>query len=430
MANDSRATVGALRRPTAKITDAVDALRAMLDMFRLATSTADARSILNGVLDCLASLVDHDALGVYVVDASGQRLRHSLMRGCDNDEPDLNAPLEQRGAVGQVLATGQRLSLTGDALAEMSTSRPCARSRTIVPIVTAGQRILGALDVWSDLPGGYDDHATALLEIYGRFVAVAIENARLSAEVEDKRRFDSDLVVARRVMADLLPHVTPRLPGFDIAAAHESSLAVGGDYYEFIPLREERWGVVIADVVGKGIAAALLVSAIRASIFSLVGHELAVRAIMRRANRFFHESVEEGRFVTLFYAVLDVPARRMIYVNAGHNPPVLLRATGSVEFLHEGGVPLGLFEAPRYFEGHAAFNDRDLLALYTDGIVETMDTNEIEYGSDRFIKTLARAGAAGAAAICGAVMQDVRRFGTAASQDDRTLVIIKATGKN
>ena len=382
------------------------------------------------MLDCLASLVDHDAAGVYVVDASGQRLRHTLMRGCDNAEPDLNVPLEQRGAVGQVLATGQRLSLTDDALAEMSEGRPCARSRTIVPIVTAGERVLGALDVWSDLPGGYDDHAIAILEIYGKFVAAAIEKARFYAEVEeDKRRLDSDFAVARRVMADLLPHVTPSLAGFDIAAAHESSLAVGGDYYEFIPLGEERWGVVIADVVGKGIPAALLVSAIRASISSLVGHELAVRAIMRRANRFFHESVEEGRFVTLFYAVIDVPARRMIYVNAGHNPPVLRRAKGSVEFLHEGGVPLGLFEAPRYVEGHAVFNDRDLIALYTDGIVETMDTNETEYGSDRLIQTLARVGAAGAAEICGAVMQDVRRFGTAASQDDRTLVIIKATGK-
>ena len=413
------------RRPTTKVSgEAVKTARVIVDAFRLASKAGDSNSILNGILDGLGSLVYHDASGVYVIEADGKRLRHSLVRGCDPSVPELQAPFDGQGVVGQVLATGEPVTAaTSDQAFE---GRPCAQSRLVVPIVGSSRRVLGALDVWSDQPDGFDEQASSLLSVYGLAVAGAIESARLQAEVVDKRRLDSDLALARQVMGDLLPLTIPNLPGFDIAGSHETSLEVGGDYYEFIPLDDERWGVVIADVVGKGIAAALLVSAIRASIASLVGHELAVRAIMRRANRFFHESVEEGKYVTLFYAVIDVATRHMIYVNAGHVPPVLLRANGGVELLEDGGVPLGLFEAPRYLEGHVALGGGDLLTLYTDGVVETMDTDELQYGVDRLVAQLHRSREESAAGICSGVMYDVRRHGTAVRQDDRTIVILKA----
>ena len=416
------------QRPISKVSaEAVRTARVMVDAFRLAGEETDSASILNGILDGLASLVHHDAAGVYVVDADGHRLSHTLVRGCDLPVPDLEAPFEGKGVVGQVLASGKPMAVTADTSSEASQGRACARSRLVVPIVGASRRVLGVLDVWSDQPDGYDEQAADLLSVYGLAVAGTIENARLQAAMVDKRRLDSDLAVAQQVMEGLLPHTTPNLAGFDIAGAHEASREVGGDYYEFIPLADDRWGVVIADVVGKGIAAALLVSAIRASITSLVGHELAVRAIMRRANRFFHESVEEGKFVTLFYTVLDVPRRQMLYVNAGHMPPVLFRANGDMELLEEGGVPLGLFEAPRYFEGHTSLADGDLLALYTDGVVETMDMTEAHYSRDRLIEKLRQVRGDSATEICSTVMQDVRRHGTGVPQDDRTLVIFKAT---
>jgi len=294
----------------------------------------------------------------------------------------------------------------------------------VVPIVGSDQRVLGALDLWSDRPDGYDDNATELVMLYGMAVAASLEGARLHAEIIDKRELDSDLALAHRVMKELLPRSTPQLPGFDIAGSHESSHSVGGDYYEFIPLDDDRWGVVIADVVGKGIPAALLVSALRASIAALVGHELAVRAVMRRANRFFHESVEDGKYVTLFYAVIDPPLRRMLYVNAGHVPPILLRANGEVELLEEGGVPLGLFEAPKYFEGYVVLEDGDMLALYTDGVVETADAEDSFYGADRVVEQLRAGQAASATEVCSSIMQAVRRHSGAVRQDDRTLVVM------
>ncbi len=242
-----------------------------------------------------------------------------------------------------------------------------------------------------------------------------------------ERRLEGEVEVARQVIEGLLPRATPRIDGFDIAGVNETSYEVGGDYYEFIPLSDDRWGLVIADVVGKGLGAALLVSAIRASIASLAGQELALRAIMRLANRFFHESVEEGRFITLFYAVIDVQVRHLIYVNAGHLPPVLVRSSGDVELLEEGGFPLGLFDDPRYFEGFAKLRSGDLLALFTDGLVEAMDSSDRPYSRERLTETLSGARSASSAEICEVVMQDVRRFGGSRGLDDQTLVVLKAT---
>jgi sigma-B regulation protein RsbU (phosphoserine phosphatase) len=427
MASDVREPVDASDRPSVRANaDSLQIARGIIETHRVAREAGeagDARSVLDGILDGVAPLVEHDAASIHVVGRRSNLVRHSRTRGCASPSPDGHVPFEAQGVIGEALASGKTVPVTGTAASDC---RPCARSRLVVPVIGPRERVLGVLDVRSDRPGGYDEPATVLLEVYASAVAAAIETARLQADLVVKRRLDSDLALARSVMADLLPHNAPSLAGFDVAGAHRASLAVGGDYYEFIPLPEDRWGVVIADVVGKGIAAALLVAAIRASIASLVGHELAVRAIMRRANRFFHESVEEGRYVTLFYMVLDVPARSLLYVNAGHVPPVLVRATGEVELLEEGGVPLGLFQAPRYFEGHATLGAGDVVGLYTDGIVEQTNPAGEEYGSSRFIATLREAGNAGATELCSRVMQDVHRFGAGRQTDDRTLVIIRS----
>lgn len=242
----------------------------------------------------------------------------------------------------------------------------------------------------------------------------------------ETRRPEHELQLARRVMEGLLPATNPALDGFDIATFHEWSSDVGGDYYDFIPLGDERWGLVIADVEGKGMAAALLVSAIRASLISLAGLELALRAIFRRANRFFHDSTEDGHYVTVFYAVLDVRQRRLIYVNAGHLPAILVRADGGIERLDEGGVPLGLFEDPRYHEGFVRLSPGDALVLYTDGITDASNAAEEPYGIERLSGVLRASRGGTACAIRDAVVADLRRYAGDSMTDDETLVVIRA----
>jgi sigma-B regulation protein RsbU (phosphoserine phosphatase) len=167
----------------------------------------------------------------------------------------------------------------------------------------------------------------------------------------------------------------------------------------------------MADVSGKGVPAALVVAAMRATLYTLAKRELALRSVFRYANEFINTSTRvRAKYVTLFYAVLDVQARRMIYVNAGHLPPVVLRASGDVDLLRSGGFPLGFFDAPRYFEQFAQLSTGDLVCLYTDGITETSNAKDEDYGRSRLIEALKRHRQKTAAEIADALLSDVRRF--------------------
>ena len=177
--------------------------------------------------------------------------------------------------------------LTNCAADEGAASNSGFESCLVVPIVGAHTAVMGAFELRARRSQAFDAHAVEILRLFGSVVAGAIERAKLKDEVRDKRRLDSELIVARQVMEELIPRTIPTLEGFDIAGVNEASFEVGGDYYEFIRLPDDRWGIIIADVVGKGIGAALLVSAIRASLYALVGRELAARAVMRRAQPLF-----------------------------------------------------------------------------------------------------------------------------------------------
>ena len=403
--------------------EALRAVRVLVDAYRLTADSRDADRILNGILDCVARLVDYDSAAVYVLGSSGRHVRHFWWRDESGAVPCHDGALDEGRPVARAIDSREPVLL--DESIEPVEGGPCHRSGLVVPLVGL-HGVLGAIELHSRRTNAYDARAVEMLRLLGALIAGTIERSRMQEEVRAKRRIDAEMLVARQVMEDLVPRGIPTLDGFDIAGVNEASFEVGGDYYEFIPLPEDRWLIIIADVAGKGIAAALQVAAIRASIYALVGRELAIRAVMRHANRFFHDSVDAGRYVTLFYAVLDVPTRQIIYVNAGHQPPLLVHPEGEVDKLWSGGVPIGMFESPRYFEGGARLRPGDLLVLYTDGIVESANAHDEEYGHDRLAKTVHEARADGAQAICRRVMDDVHRF-SFGSPDDRTLLVLKST---
>lgn len=408
---------------TACTDEALRAVRVLVDAYRLTADSRDADRILNGILDCVARLVDYDSAAVYVLGSSGRHVRHFWWRDESGAVPCHDGALDEGRPVARAIDTREPVLL--DESIDPAEGGPCHRSGLVVPLV-GFHGVMGAIELHSKRAGAYDARAVEMLRLLGTLIAGTIERSRMQEEVRAKRRIDAEMLVARQVMEDLVPRGIPTLEGFDIAGVNEASFEVGGDYYEFIPLPEDRWLIIIADVAGKGIAAALQVAAIRASIYALVGRELAIRAVMRHANRFFHDSVDAGRYVTLFYAVLDVPTRQIIYVNAGHQPPLLVRPDGAVDKLWSGGVPIGMFESPRYFEGGARLRQGDLLALYTDGIVESANAHDEEYGHDRLAATMHGARAESAEAICRRVMDDVHRF-SFGSPDDRTLLVLKST---
>lgn len=382
-----------------------------------------------------------DRVSLTVLALDGASVVCRRVRGRDAESAPSCAPGEPlpppaEGAAHPSVGVVRRVLDSGRAELLASLPRPVpgadlgagTASAIAAPVLGAGGRRLGVLLVEAPEPQAFDSGSRRTLRTYAAGAATALERVLFYEKAVEGHRLVSELEVAGKVLEGLLPHHTPRLDGFDIAAVYEPCSQVGGDYYDFVPLGEDRWGIAMGDVAGKGIPAALLVAALRASIFSLAHSSLALRAILARTNRLIYESVGESRYATLFYGVLDVPLRRIVYINAGHAPPILARSSGEIEMIHAGSLPVGLFPAPRYFEQHLQFEAGDLLCLYTDGVTESADRSGDLFGRQRLADLLVseRDRGAEAAEITDQVLRAARRFRGGAPDDDTTALILRA----
>jgi len=201
---------------------------------------------------------------------------------------------------------------------------------------------------------------------------------------------------------------------------------VGGDYLDYIPVSDTRLGLAIADVSGKGIPAALIMAGFRMSLLAEIRNEFAIRAVMRKVSLLLHESTERGRFVTAFYGVLDWKNGVLIFSNAGHNPPMLLRRDGSCEPLTEGGLALGVLSDARYEERPVALQAGDVLVMYTDGVSEAENEQNELFGEKR-LEDLVRANAEQPAAeILKRIVEAVTAWaGVKGPNDDVTLIVVR-----
>ena len=198
-------------------------------------------------------------------------------------------------------------------------------------------------------------------------VAIIIEKVMLHEQLVEKKRLEGQLEVARQVQLELLPPNDPVLQGFEISAYNFPTEEVSGDYYDWVRIYEDQIGIVIADVAGKGVPAALLMSFLRASLRAASHIGYSPHISMSKVNFLLWESIERNQFVTAFYGLLDATNRTLVYANAGHNPPLLIDADGTVKFIEQGGLPLGMFRDTRYYEYYLTFEPGQTLVLYTDG---------------------------------------------------------------
>jgi sigma-B regulation protein RsbU (phosphoserine phosphatase) len=257
-------------------------------------------------------------------------------------------------------------------------------------------------------------------------MAEGLERAR---ELEKERdRLEAELDLARQIQARLLPSGPPHVPGLDVAGVSESAREVGGDYYDHIEVGDGRVLLVVADVSGKGVPAALLMSAFRASLMSQDVARTEPSTLAARLNEFLVRSVEPGRFVTAFVGFLDGRSGRFVYVNAGHNPPVVLRAAGGEQMLAEGGLILGIMAGSRFEAGETTLAPGDLVALYTDGVTEGADAAQEQWGEERLLASLRRTDGERASAIAARIVREVRAFeGESGPADDITVLIARRT---
>ncbi|OPX65303.1 MULTISPECIES: SpoIIE family protein phosphatase [unclassified Methanoregula] len=249
----------------------------------------------------------------------------------------------------------------------------------------------------------------------------------LKRTTAEKERMLKELEIAKGIQQDFLPERAPMIPGFDLDGYNLPALEVGGDFYDFIPLDSDHTGLVIADVSGKGVPAALFMALSRTLIRASAHSAGDPVGSLREANVHLVEDSKTGMFVTLFYAVLDSRAKSLTYVNAGHNPPILISAgTGSVKLLSAKGIALGVINEIDLEAVKIPLNADDLIVLYTDGVTEATNEKIEEYGTDRFTDCVMKNRNGTAKEIREAVVRDVIAFaGTQPQHDDITIMVLK-----
>jgi len=245
----------------------------------------------------------------------------------------------------------------------------------------------------------------------------------------ERARFDREMGLAREIQMDLLPKAFPRVAGLDVFGFTVPARQVGGDCYDVIDLEDGRLAITIGDVSGKGIPAAILMANVQAAVRALSESSVAATALMDRVNRIVCSSTDDGVFITFFYCVLDAATGDITYVNAGHNPPLILRADGTREPLTVGGLVVGVLPGAKYEEGRAALRPGDGLVLFTDGITEATNPRDEMFGDARLEEIVTRHRALSAREIEEQVYTSVKDFaGGAAQADDLTMVVVKLAG--
>ena len=298
-----------------------------------------------------------------------------------------------------------------------------SRSEIAIPLVVGG-RLVGIFDVEDTRIDAFPPARIQLLEALAGHVATAVENARLFRQERlEKERMSNELREARQIQVGLFPSLSPEVPGFAIEARCIPCREVGGDWFDYLPLEDGRLGVILADVSGKGMAAALLMSSTRSIIRLLAEGGSQPGKVLERINRTLLKDLPAARFVTMVYAVLDSARRRFVFANAGHPYPLLVDPEGGRFLATEAGFPLGVNEGT-FPEREVELVQGSRLVLYTDGLSEATSTTGEEYGTARI-----RLHCASESATLETLLEDVRAFviGSPAS-DDQTVVMIRATG--
>ncbi len=250
----------------------------------------------------------------------------------------------------------------------------------------------------------------------------------IAQKLEAERRAAQELEIAKQVQARLFPQSLPSLQSLDYAGICIQARHVGGDYYDFLALGQERLGLLIGDIAGKGIAAALLMANLQANLrsqFALAREQ--PRLLLRSVNRLFYENTADSAYATFFFVDYDDRAQRLRYANCGHLPALLLRHDGTLERLHSTGTVLGLFKDWDSPTEECQLYPGDTLVLYTDGVTESFNVAAEEFGEERLIETLHRRRELPAHRLLGSVVEEIQKFSPHEQHDDITLIVAKCT---
>ena len=415
----------------------IDKLRMLLDITKKISRSLDLQEVLNLVMDTLDSLIPYDAAGIFVLQCldpdqvpEGEEpctFKAESVRGYDIDElSGLHLKLGE-GFIGSVALSATPM-ISADVRNDpvYINARDRTRSEMVAPIIS-NDEVIGVFDLESDELDAYSNDDLDVLMLLASQVAIIIEKVMLHEQMIETKRLQGQLEVARQVQLELLPARDPELPGYDISAYNYPSEEVSGDYYDWVRIYDDEIGIVIADVSGKGVPAAILMAFLRASLRAATHIGYATNISMGKVNYLLWESIERNQFVTAFHGILDASNRTLSYSNAGHNPPLLLKANGETQIIEHGELPLGMFSGTRYHEYHLLIEPGDVLVLYTDGVTEALSPEGEEFGRDRLVQAVKENCEQPARELIASLEMAVLGWtANAGASDDVTFFVIKA----
>ena len=309
---------------------------------------------------------------------------------------------------------------------QMSIVQQKVRGIIAVPLQT-NDRVIGLL--YLDSPMAIREFTREdlnLLTVMANVAAIRIEHARLSEVEEAERQMARDMQQAAQIQARLLPSAPPTVAGLDMAGKTLACRTVGGDYYDFLKFPDGRVGMLVGDVAGKGMPASLLMSSLQARVQVLFEDSADLANKIARLNKTTCQNCPENRFITFFMSVADPATGELAYVNAGHNPPLLVRASGGFEALEGGGMILGIMPKAVYQERQAALLPGDVLVLFSDGVTEATDPGGQEFGEERLASLVCKLRDRPSSEIVDQILQAVLSFSEGApAADDITVVIAR-----
>jgi phosphoserine phosphatase RsbU/P len=415
---------------------AMEELSSIIEATKRLNSTLDLGELIHIILQIATRQTGAERGTVFLVDRERDEI-WSLV-GLGLEQQVIRLPIT-RGIAGWVAREGIALRLDNayqDSRFEPDIDKRLGfitRRLLCLPIRNEAGAIIGVLQLLNK-GESFTDEDEAFIDALSAHVALALEKAQLHRERLQKEKLERDLELAREIQAGFLPEAPPAFPGVEIAVSHRASQMVGGDYYDFLPVQSQGRDallVVVADVEGKGPASALVMANVQAILHALADRVEPLEKLPETINeKILGGGSRSGgratKYLSMFLALVEAGGRRLRYVNAGHVPPVVVRANGRQEWLETGGMIVGLLPGAQFESGEVELGPGDLLVACTDGITEAMDAQGTEYGRPRLANAVTERCAECASGILNSVLSEVEGHARGGvHEDDRILLVMK-----
>ncbi len=406
----------------------IDHLHSIINATRLINSTLDLDELMESIRKIARDELQAEKATIFLGNEENQELHSAYL---EDTYLDINLTFGS-GLAGLVAKSGKSIIIDDAQNDERfykgvdEISGYVTKTVVCAPMYNKEQKLIGVFQVLNSKKGKFSESDRRFLEDLSIQAALAIENAFLYSEAIEKKKLEEELDLAHDIQQKLLPRSSPQIRGYDIYGVNIAAQAVGGDYFDFIDLDQSSLLFALGDVSGKGMAAALLMANLQASLRAQAGIHSHLTELTSTLNDHIFNSTSSTQYITFFSGALNVKNSEIKYCNAGHNPPLLIKNNGEMDLLDKGGIPLGFIQNTVYSESVTSIEKGEILVVFSDGVTETFDENENEFGVSRLEELIRQNKNLGSEEIAERIITGLKEFAMGnPSADDVTLLILK-----